>query len=149
MQAPDVTQSAKGRELVTIMARGLLEYMERKRILIPETFEAFESGIVTRARNAGLDGRIAFLSPNSLEGICKLFGVDPKDTTTENQRKLDLVNIIANTIYPKEERVNAIREFGPDFEHIATAFENRDCQRRLVYKAMKDMQLTPTQALPT
>lgn len=69
MKAPDITSTQTGKQIVNIMAKGVLRYMQEHQI--PVTKEGYES-VVEHSKESGLNGKIAFLDSESKREIIEL-----------------------------------------------------------------------------
>lgn len=150
MRAADITSSPLGKRLVEIMARGTKTYMEHHGL--PLTEQGFETA-VQMSRENGLEGGIAFADPNAQREVFELFGLNPNLFNLEPaelgkavaddldlRKKLRLLNLIGtDRRITREQRANELSEAGEEFKPIGESFRVGDCQRRLVWEAIKLM----------
>ena len=162
MPAPPITNSLVGKRLVNIFARGVISLCRKypEKLPLPKTIAEFEAGLMNYARLTKFQAGIAFLEDKQAHrDFYELLGINPdyagrpyaelfklaeSDPTLE--RGLQLVFAFVTAQNPSDREValqrstQIFREVGgPDFEDIAVAFENGDCQYRLVFQAMQEM----------
>ncbi len=156
MLAPDVTNTDAGKELVDIMANGVLAYMKTHDI--PRTREGF--AIVTQhAREKGLNGKIAFLDPNAMVRVRALiaqhsglsFLILDEKTIDGNKpqhpsirKRFEQWHLTPeDTTLPAETKDHYLRHLresvGEDAFSILEASRFGDCQRRLVWERMMEI----------
>jgi len=165
VKAPPITNSRIGRELVNIFARGVISLCrQHPEILpLPRTIEEFQAGIMNYSRVTNLQAGIAFLADRQAHrDFYELLGINPDyagrpydellELAKSDQslaRGLQLVFAFSTPARPcdKEKAEAALRRNaqifreagGPDFEAIAVAFENGDCQYELVFQEMQKL----------
>ena len=154
MDAVDINSTQMGRRLVQIMAKGTIAFCKKQGIPIPRTYEEFESGVVQKSKELGLEGSIAFQDDEAGNEAVRLFS-DPLGISTELidlpldelnrkiresaelQRKFYLLKILlSGKIQDKGE---IFGELGEEFAPIADAFSKKHCHRKAVFDAMQEM----------
>jgi hypothetical protein len=155
--APDMTLDVKGKEFVNIMARGIIRFCWNNKIPVSRSIGEFEGSVVKIGRESRLDGGVAFQDTKTFEELLIWLDVsDAKDiaqyknellSATDLPPELDQVVNFIKVIdtsplqLSMQERAYWIRQWGGDkAESLAKAFENHDCQRRLVFNAMCEIQ---------
>ena len=163
MKAPPITNSRVGKRLVHIFARGLISLCREHpdELPLPRTIDEFQSGIMKFSRRINLQAGVAFLvDRHAHRDFYELLGINPDyagrpygelselvSTDESLARGLKLVSAFATPAHPCDRETaeaayqrsaQIFREVGgPEFEAIAVAFENGDCQYELVFDEMQ------------
>lgn len=154
-KAPDVTGTEAGRELVDIMAHGVLAYMRTEGI--PATPQGYAE-VVARSRESGLNGKIAFIDREAKIRIMELIGRhtgmagflvsstspdggDISQSISDRLRKAHLMP--GDTTIPEEMKTHLLQRLrevvGDELYPIIEASRLGDCQRELVWKRIEEI----------